>query len=150
MTTYEILDAIADSYIPLLFLGYIFFATVYWRHGDRLAAVKGFAGVLAAYALMFVDHVLQLWATVGLDYSTHSAVSYALIAFHVHKRAWNSAAAFSLCLSLILYYALEVYQRYHSVADIITTALVVGSLLGVIYWWIGLLVDRKSPATGHG
>lgn len=146
MTTYEILDAIADSYNPLLFLGYIVLAVVYWRRGDRLAAAKGFTGIFAAYVLMFIDNALQLWATMDLDYSTHSAVALALIAFHVHKRRWNDSVTIGLSVSLVLYYALEVYQQYHTAMDIITTGIVLGPVVALIYWGIGKLSPPASKA----
>lgn len=139
MTTYEILDAIADAYIPLLFFGYLVFAVIYWKRGDRRAWAKGLAGIIIAYALMFTDNEFQIWKRVGLDYSTHSAVSWVLIAFHLHKRRWNSAVAIGLAASLALYYALEVYQRYHTAADIMSTAVIVGPLVAAIYWAIGKL-----------
>ncbi len=145
MTTYEMLDAVADTYTPLLFLGYLAFAVIYWRRGDRLAALKGLAGVLVAYILMFIDNALHLWPKIGLDYSTHSAVALALIAFLVHKRPWDNPVALGLWLSLVLYYALEVYQRYHSVMDIVTTTLVVGPLIILVYWAIGKLTPGALP-----
>lgn len=144
MTTYEILDAIADSYTPLLFLGYLAFAIIYWRKGDRLASVKGLAGIIVAYALMFTDNEFQIWKNFGLDYSTHSAVALVLIAFHVHKRRWNSAITNGLVSSLVLYYALEVYQQYHTVMDIVTTAVIVGPVAALIYWAIGKLSHSSS------
>lgn len=150
MTTYEILDAIADSYNPLLFIGYVIFAGVYWRRGDRLAAVKGFAGILVAYALMFTDNALHIWASLGLDYSTHSAVALALVGFHLHKRPWSSPAAMGLFTSLLLYYALMVYQQYHTVMDILTTAIIVGPLVAAVYWAIGKLCPACAAMTEEG
>lgn len=146
MTTYEILDAIADSYTPLLFFGYLALAIIYWTKGDRLASAKGLAGIIIAYALMFADNALQLWKSVGLDYSTHSAVALVLILFLVHKRRWNSALTIGLVSSLVLYYALEVYQRYHTIMDIVTTAAVVGSVVALIYWVMGKL---SRPTSSH-
>lgn len=145
MPSYETLDAIADSYNPLLFVGYIIFSVLYWRGGDRLAALRGFAGIVVAYAFMFMDNAWRLWPSVGLDYSTHSAVALALVAFHIHKRPWNSPAAISFSVSLILYYALVVYQEYHSVMDIVTTAAVIGPVVALVYWAINKLSPASSP-----
>lgn len=144
MTTYELLDTIADAYNPLLFLGYIIFSVLYWRRGDRLAALRGFAGIVVAYGFMFIDNASKLWPSVGLDYSTHSAVALALIAFHVHKRRWSSPAAIAFIASLVLYYALEVYQQYHSVLDIVTTAMVVGPIVALVYWAINKISATPS------
>lgn len=145
MTSYELLDSIADSYNPLLFLAYIVFSVLYWRRGDRLAALRGFAGIVVAYVFMFMDNAWQLWPSVGLDYSTHSAVALALVIFHVHKRPRNSPAAISFSVSLVLYYALEVYQEYHSVMDIVTTAAVIGPVVALVYWAINKLSATSSP-----
>lgn len=146
MTSYEILDAIADSYNPLLFLGYIVFSVVYWKRGDRLAVAKGLCGIIMAYILMLSDSEFEFWRSAGLDYSTHSAVAWSLIAFHVHKRRWNSSATIGLSMSLALYYGLELYQHYHTVLDILSTVMIVGPVVAVIYWTIGKL---SHPAS-HG
>jgi hypothetical protein len=147
MTTYEILDAIADTYTPLLFLGYLTLAIIYWRSGDRLAPAKGLAGIIAAYALMLADNDLQIWRRAGLDYSTHSAVAIVLVIFLIHKRRWNSFATIGLGANLVLYYALEVYQQYHTVMDIVTTAAIVGPVVAVIYWVFGKLSPSASSTS---
>lgn len=144
MTTYQLLDTIADAYNPLLFLGYIVFSVLFWRRGDRLSALRGFAGIVVAYGLMFIDNASNLWPSVGLDYSTHSAAALSLIAFYIHKRRWNSPAAMSFIASLVLYYALEVYQQYHSVLDIVTTAMVVGPIVALVYWMINKISASSS------
>lgn len=145
MVSYEVLDAIADAYTPLLFIGYLVFSILYWRKGDRLAVVKGFAGIIVAYGFMFADNAWQFWPSVGLDYSTHSAVALALIAFHIHKRPLKSPSAISFTISLALYYALEVYQQYHSILDIVTTAAVVGPAIALTYWALSKLPLTPSP-----
>lgn len=136
MTTYEVLDLVADSYTPLLFLGYLAYSVFYWRSGDRLAWVKGLVGIVIAYFFMFIDGFAHLWESLSMDYSTHSAVALALIIFHVHKRRLQSAPAITLVISLVGYYGLEVYQQYHTVLDIISTAVVVGPAIVAAYWSI--------------
>lgn len=134
MSTYEILDAIADSYNPLLFVGYVIFSVIYWRRGDKGASIRGFSGIVIAYCLMFIDSTLGLWKSLDLDYSTHTAVAVALIVFHVHKRSLSSAPAISFMASLLAYCALMVYQEYHSVLDIVSTALVIAPFVAGSYW----------------
>lgn len=134
MSTYEILDAIADSYNPLLFIGYIVFSVIYWRRGDKVACIRGFVGIVIAYSLMFLDSALGLWKSLGLDYSTHTAVALALIVFHIHKRPLSSGPAISFMVSLLAYYALMVYQEYHSFLDIVSTALAIAPFITAAYW----------------
>lgn len=147
MTTYEILDKIADSYNPLLFIAYLVFAVIYFRAGDKFAWLKGFAGIIVAYAIMFLDKSTHLWESVSLDYSTHSAVALVLIVFHLHKRPLKSPAAVGFSVSLLAYYCLEVYQKYHTIADIVSTFVVVAPLAILIYWLLDKLSSEKSPPT---
>ena len=137
MTSYQFWDTIADAYTPLLFLAYIVFSIIYFRDGDRSAWLKGLAGIVLAYAIMFLDKITQLWSSLSLDYSTHSAVALVLIMFLVHKRPMKSLSWIALVLSLVAYYCLEVYMAYHSVADIVSTVIVLMPLVVVIYWSIG-------------
>lgn len=133
MTQYEILDKIADSYNPILFLAYIVFATIYFRQGDKMAAVRGFLGILFCYFVLFVDTKLKVWESLGLDFSTHSAVALALVSFHIHKRKLSSPGFIGFTLSLLAYYLLELYQEYHTIGDIISTCLVIGPAMFGIY-----------------
>lgn len=129
MPDYETLDVIADAYTPLLALGCIGFllqplAKLHLRLlVTRMARI--FAGALVAYGLMFLDHWLQPWPAMGLDYSTHTAVALVLVMFlstHSRQTRWVWPA------SLVGYALLMMYQRYHTLADIVTTAIVVGLL----------------------
>lgn len=129
MSSYETLDAIADAYTPLLALaGFALllrplFALRWQVLGIRLSRLA--AGALVAYGLMFVDNRLLLWPAMGLDYSTHTAVALVLVMF----LSAHMARARRLCwISLFAYALLMLYQRYHTIADIVTTAAVVGML----------------------
>lgn len=146
---YEVLDSIADSYNPLLFLGYIIFSALYWRAGDRLAALRGFCGIVVAYVFMFIDKTWQLWSSVGLDYSTHSAVALALIVFHIHKRSIKSRPAILLSISLVIYCILVVHQQYHSAMDVVTTILALGPFMWLIYKVIGIRKGIEVRVTSH-
>ena len=133
MTQYEVLDKIADSYNPTLFLAYVVFAVLYFRQGDKMAALKGFLGIAACYVVLFIDTKLGIWESVGMDFSTHSAVALALVFFHVHKRRINDVAFIGFSCSLLAYYLLELYQKYHTVADIVSTCIVIGPMLFLLY-----------------
>ncbi len=130
---YETLDTIADSYIPILFLGYIVYSTLYWRAGDRLAALKGLLGVMTCYVIMWIDTLFHLWPRLGLDYSTHTAVACAFIIFHLHKRLLSTKAAVACMLSFMGYLILMRYQNYHSFMDMFATLLIVVPLIVATY-----------------
>lgn len=129
--TYEQWDVIADSYTPLLFVLYIVFSIIYFRAGDRAAPLKGFVGVLICYAIMLADNFLGIWQVFSLDYSTHSAVAFALVYFHLHRRKLLNPSAIAFSASLILYYALMLYQQYHTAVDILSTLVIVVPL---VFW----------------
>jgi hypothetical protein len=127
MLDYETLDAIADAYTPLLALGGLVLLLHpllkrQWQVlGTRMTRLA--AGMLVAYGLMFLDNRLQIWPAVGMDYSTHTAVALVLVMFisaHAPKTRWPC------WVSLLAYALLMLYQRYHTVPDIVTTAAVVG------------------------
>ena len=129
MPDYETLDTIADAYTPLLAFAALAVLVPallarQWREvGARMASLA--AGALVAYGLMFLDDRLRLWPAAGLDYSTHTAVALVLGMFlSVHSRRMRPAC----WASLSAYALLMVYQGYHSAADILTTAVVVGVL----------------------
>lgn len=122
---YETLDKIADSYIPLLasvfLVGWIGFAIK--SPGERVRLLRVFIFVLCllavSYGGMFFDNALHLWPLFGLDYSTHTAVSLSLVLglSVLAPRFWMLAAS-----SFVAYALLMLYQKYHSLADIISTA----------------------------
>ncbi len=126
MLSYEVLDTIADSYNPLLALIALIFivkALLYsqWKLlGLRLAAF--FAVAITAYGLMFLDNRLNIWSYWGLDYSTHTAIAVGLVLFLSFVRPQLRIWWF---VSFIGYVLLMLYQRYHTIADILTTGITV-------------------------
>lgn len=145
MTRFEILDAIADIYNPSLFILYLFFSVIYFRSGDKAAFIKGLAGILIAYFLMFLDNHFAIWPAMSMDYSTHSAVAVALVIFHIHKRPSKSGGAIGFIVSLFCYFALMVYQKYRTVADIASTAIVVGLSIYLVYRLIAKITKPARP-----
>ncbi len=129
MLSYETLDTIADSYTPLLFLGCVIRGVFWFRNNERLVSLKGLVGVLLCYLVMVVDNHFLLWKSIGLDYSTHSSLAFALAYFLVHKQRVQGVLRFAVTGSLLAYYGLEIYQEYHSLADIVTTIIVVWPLI---------------------
>ncbi|AZZ89855.1 hypothetical protein EUZ85_03670 [Hahella sp. KA22] len=135
---YETLDAIADSYNPLLGLVTLaLLAHTLWRRrwaaAGRLALTL-FGGLAIAYTVRWIDYTLDIWPALGMDYSTHSAVAIA-ITFSLIAAAprWGIPAL----IGLLGYALLMLYQEYHSVADILLTALAIAPL-----WWCVFLLSR--------
>jgi hypothetical protein len=90
-----------------------------------LGNVATLASVALIYLLGAIEKSLGLWAAMGLDYSTHTAVCVAIIVslWWIDRRARIPATLIGL-----LYAGLMLYQKYHSVGDIATTAaIIVGS-----------------------
>lgn len=146
MPDYETLDAIADAYTPLLgglwlILALSPLAQRQWRlAGMRIAF--GLATLVVCYSLMFADKALGLWPAVGLDYSTHSAVAIAAVAILCTllprgRPVWLA--------SLLAYFALMLYQRYHSVADILSTsAIVAPPIVWLCVRFAGKVASQRS------
>ena len=146
MLDYETLDIIADTYIPALAILSILnlSRSAIARNWGRLSLEVLFLvyAFTLAYGLMFIDNQFALWPTFGLDYSTHTAVAMVLVVF-LGLRI-KSAWAFWLG-SLVGYALLMLYQDYHSISDIITTALALCIfLLPVVFLFIS-----KCSETGQ-
>lgn len=126
MPSYHTLDRIADAYTPILFL--LALATLirfaYSSQWKQLSfhSLMLVGGLVVAYALMFIDAKLQLWPMIGLDYSTHTAVALVLVMFLANQLKRLYLVAYG---SLLLYCLLMLYQKYHSIADILISALIV-------------------------
>jgi len=135
MPDYATLDSIADSYNPLLLaLSLIFIGAAYFKGRLKTGNWRliGLAAVVTvAYGLMFADKRYGIWSNFGLDYSTHSATSLGMVVFMSYFTD-RRPVRIGLGASFILYALLMLYQRYHSLLDILTTGSVVVLLLGVI------------------
>jgi hypothetical protein len=136
MPSFETLDAIADSVNPLLGLVALTWPWLRWRGQWRLASLHVVVTLLSvafAYAITALDHANGWWPSWGLDFSTHTAVCVALI---VALCAINLSLAGWWVGVFAAYVALMLYQEYHSVADIVTTALVVAPPVILLRWWL--------------
>ena len=137
MFSYQALDRVADAYNPLLGVAWLI-VSVYplFDRRWRVAGIRiglGLAALLIAYGLMWLDSALSLWASLGLDYSTHTAVSLALAMSTV---IIFPASRLPVAVSLLGYFGLMLYQRYHTPLDIISTSLVLCGplvLLTILY-----------------
>jgi len=121
--TYRLLDAIADSYNPLLAL--LALAVPLLRKPRELRpAVRYYIATAAAIAFVYliraIDAHQQLWASIGLDYSTHSSFAASMaVSVAMYLRRWLPP----IFASMALYFCLELVMRYHGVLDIVTSAI---------------------------
>lgn len=87
--------------------------------------------IAIAYIWMGIDYLFALWPSIGLDYSTHTAVLLVLLAYlgwlYSLRRGYFGAA-----LLLISYAGLMIYLGFHSLLDILTTGAVVALTLGLV------------------
>ncbi len=136
MLSYETLDTIADSVNPVLFaISLLVIGRVLRARSWRLAGMQVLSmlsGLMVAYGLMFIDNRLKIWPAFNLDYSTHTAVAIALAAFltiYVKKLTTIWVGVLFTYLILIL------YQKYHTLADILVTGLIVVAPIALTMWY---------------
>ena len=127
MPSYETLDLVADSYIPLLAIISFIFIIRTMLQSLALGTLQLFsllALLTLAYGLMAIDNYFRLWSGFNLDYSTHTAVALALTLFLSKSQTTYVKFAWA---SLIAYALLMLYQQYHTIADILSTAIAVAT-----------------------
>ena len=142
MTRHAVLALIADLYTPLLALVTLAQVLAPWRHrpwrlmGYRLTILLMLLAV--AYGGMLLDNHLHLWPAWGLDYSTHTAVALVLVLFLTWQRPrlglllWPSMACYGLLMALL---------HYHTLADMVTTAVAVTAPCLLILWRVARVDD---------
>jgi hypothetical protein len=138
----DILDPIADAYVPLLLAIALGVATVKWMNGQRWFWLRLLASALLVYGLMFADNLWHWWPTIGLDYSTHTAAAIAL-AFFIGVGLRARLAWVLLGASLLAYGELMFYLGYHTWLDMGATAVALGVGLWLIYR------APFAPSPGH-
>jgi hypothetical protein len=148
MPSYETLDAIADSYNPSLALvALALIAAALCRARWRLAGARALAFAMVAsvgYGLMFLERHLHLWSAVGLDYSTHTAVSLGLVIFLSFNAPRLAVAWIG---SFVGYVLLMLYQRYHTISDIAATSAVAGVPVGLAIAYLYKRTDQARIET---
>jgi len=150
MLSYEVCDAIADSVIPVLAVAALLVPWVSRPFRPRVACLQNLlalGAVAIAYGEQAIDNAFHLWPRMGMDYSGHTALFAA-----VASSLWQQGIPWRW-VSIIVgvaYAGLMLYQRYHTLADIVTTAAVVIPVL-TAYW---VAVRRAGnvivPATPTG
>ena len=119
---YQALDAIADSFNPLLTL--LALAAPFFRkpRAARSAISYCFAaatGLAVVYGVRALDGSELLWQRAGLEYSTHSAYAASLVTSI--GCFWRRALG-ALGIALAAYFTLELILRYHGILDIASSA----------------------------
>ena len=130
MLDYQTLDTIADAYTPILaILSVAVIAGCAFHQRWKLTCLNFsllLAGAVISYGLMYLDRALHLWPSIGLDYSTHTAVALVLV---VSLTLILPRYTLLWPVSFLCYLLLMLYQKYHSLNDIISTAFAVGIVL---------------------
>ena len=131
--TYEQLDTIADAYIPLLAILLLSLMIKRLFSKDYLPAkqiaLQTLFSIIVVYALMALDNSLKIWPSLSMDYSTHTALSLVLVmrlAAHYQDK-WLRA---SFVMSFVAYLILMLYQKYHTLADILSTLFIIVVIVG--------------------
>ena len=134
MLTYDQWDIVADAYIPVLTVLALW--SLFKRSGNSggprtIPQIKILVlSVLLVCLLMFVDAILVIWPRFGLDYTTHVALALALVCHLIYfGKTFSPLLAGSMCL----YCVLMVYQAYHTIWDVVSTAGVILSGLWIVY-----------------
>jgi hypothetical protein len=118
------LDKLADSVNPLLAIAAIVATIFEWRrsrHAAMTFAATALLGLAGVYAVQAIDAHFGIWRRWGGDYSTHAAFATCIVlamALRFPRRRALLAAV------LLAYFALMLFMRYHTAADIVSAAAV--------------------------
>lgn len=126
--TYEQIDTIADAYIPLLVLLVLCFIAkliIDKQYGRAILFTQSaLISATCVYAIMALDNFFSIWQSFALDYSTHTALALALVLTLFNTKVTNKVWRPTLITSFVAYAALMLYQEYHTLADILSTTIV--------------------------
>jgi len=137
---------VADAVAPLLALLALLNPAIRPPLGDRRAVLRYLVatalGVGCIYLVAGVDVWLGLWSRAGLDYSTHTAfVATLAISLGRSRPRW----AWTLGAVVLLYALLIFALGFHSLGDIITSAIVAATVTLPWSAWI-MRSPRRLPA----
>ncbi|MBT7409795.1 MAG: hypothetical protein HN826_08855, partial [Methylococcales bacterium] len=128
--TYQQLGFIADTYIPILFLTSCVIlikeisALGFKPNHQQIRSI--ILSVVVIFFIMLIDSQLQIWSKIGLDYSTHTALSLVFVIFLSFK---GKISLLLSVISMVCYAILMMIQNYHTMADILSTAIVIIPIL---------------------
>ena len=146
MTAHGFLGAIANSFNPLLAV--LALAVPFLRRPRTVRSTVAYylstgAAIGVVYLVRFIDSRNQIWGSFGLDYSTHSAFAASLAAsIGAFDRRW----AVPLALAVLLYFALEIFMRYHGILDILSSA-VPAAVVAILLRFLRPSMPPREPVS---
>lgn len=124
---------IADLYTPLLVLVWAYSLVGFGCNRRQWLESSAVLCLLALPVLIVIvgDLVWRWWPERQLDFSTHTAVALLLVVAigwvaHQYHRSLAVIIYLAGAVSLCAYAGIMVWMHYHTVADIVTTAVIVG------------------------
>ena len=135
----KFLAVACDTYTPVLLVLAFASIAMQWRKGNKFHGFVLVYFVVIVYGWMFVDKHFQLWSSMGLDYSTHTAAALSLVVFNSFYK--TIAHKLLLAASLIAYGCLMFILQYHSWSDMFSTACAIG-----VFLFAGIFFLKKINA----
>lgn len=130
---FKILDKVADSVIPLLAIVLIvlLIRATASRQIDWRRWAAALLGIAAVYVVSKIDRSGRIWLSFHSDYSTHSALTAAIMVPLAYLRpAWKAV----LAGIFVAYAALMMALSFHTVLDIISTLVVILPVVVLIHF----------------
>jgi hypothetical protein len=135
MPTYQQLDVIADSYIPALFIiTVLMLARDIFKFGLKSNLIQLSSVILSiviVYSVMAIDNHFKIWPALDLDYSTHTALS---LVFVMYLSSQSKVLLALSTTSFLFYILLMIYQKYHTTADIVSTAVILIPIFWLLFY----------------
>jgi len=128
---YAMWDHVADATNPLLGVALVIGLILLWR-SDKIRARGIFLMTVLSVVLIYIIRTVEahydVWAHWGMNFSTHAAMNIALglgLALVWPRRWWVFGLIF------IAYCWLMMIMQYHTLADILTTSVLILPLCGL-------------------
>jgi hypothetical protein len=112
---------IADLYTPLLAFMVFYYFRKTRKSLQKQQAIVIVTALAVVYLLMIIDAYFSIWLSLGMDYSTHTAIALVFVVVLSHRSFLHLIIA---SFSLVLYGLLMRYLKYHSIVDVLSTVLV--------------------------
>ncbi|OBU24542.1 hypothetical protein C0Z01_08950 [Photobacterium kishitanii] len=133
---------IADLYTPIIVVVCIICMLLSARYRKSVGLWQ-LGGVLLStafiYMVMFLDNSLGLWPAFDLDYSTHTAIALVFIGYFM---VYTPKLSVLMILSMVGYVALMMHQKYHTLADIMTTTICVMPIILLCQYKLSVIAKR--------
>lgn len=141
--TFEQWAFIADLYTPMIVIICVISMVQLGREQGMRSGLFALSGVLLStafiYAVMFFDNALGIWPAFNLDYSTHTAIALVFIGYFL---VYTPKLRGGMVLSMVGYAALMMYQKYHTLSDIITTTACVMPVILLCQYKFAVIAKR--------